>query len=223
MEERKMKSNIVLNNGSVALKMNSRAMFSQGGIEIKYDDNPINVTMMKIGFVYLLIDCSDSMAGSKLEQAKAGALDFAKNALAKRYVTGLVKFGSFATHICEPVGNIEILKKHLELMDAEGSTNLTDAIILTAEKLQNKPGLRVMVIVTDGQPDDQNSALAAAKQAKKQGIDIITIGTDDADESFLKKLASQTDLNVMVVSNQLAQGIISTTNMLPKHQKGGSP
>lgn len=218
-----MKKNIISNNGGIALETNGQKMISRGGIEIKYDDKPVNIRMMKIGFVYLVVDCSGSMAGSKLEQAKKGALNFAKSALAKEYVTGLVKFGSIAAHICEPVGNTEILKKHLESMGIEGTTNMTDAIILTTEKLRNRMGLRVMVIVTDGQPDDANSALVTAEQAKRQGIDIITIGTDDADEAFLKKIASRTDLNVMVSSNQLAQGIASTINMLPQHKKGGSP
>ncbi len=216
-----MKTDILLNNGGIALETNGQVSISQRGIEIKCDDKPINVRMIKIGFVYLLIDCSGSMAGSKLEQAKTGALDFAKNALTKEYVTGLVKFGSVATHICEPIENTEILKKHLESISIEGSTNMTDAIILTIEKLRNRMGLRVMVIVTDGRPDDADSALAVAKQAKKQRIEIITIGTDDANEAFLKKIASRADLNVMVSSNQLAHGIVSTINMLPKHQRGG--
>ena len=48
------------------------------------------------GFVYLAIDCSASMAGQKLLQAREGALDFAEDAQIKGYSVGLVQFESSA-------------------------------------------------------------------------------------------------------------------------------
>jgi uncharacterized protein YegL len=78
-----------------------------------------------------------------------------------------------------------------------------------------------MVIVTDGMPDNAQATLEEAQEAKNNRIDIITIGTDDANEEFLKKLASRTELNVMVASDQLEQGIASTVKMLPLYGKEG--
>ena len=43
--------------------------------------------------VYLLIDCSGSMAeGNKIEQAKKGAIGFAEEAQRKEYAVGLIQF-----------------------------------------------------------------------------------------------------------------------------------
>lgn len=210
-----MKKNIVANDGIRIVKSDKRVAISQGGIKIQREKKPITGELTKIGFVYLVVDCSGSMSGQKLEQAKKGALNFAKDAFTKNYSTGLVQFESTATHLCDPQRDIEALRRCLRTIEAGGTTNMADAVRLTTEKLKDKAGFRVMVVVTDGMPDDKEAALRAAKQAKDNRIDIITIGTDDADEEFLKKLASRTELNIMVPRNQLEQGITSTVKMLP--------
>jgi Mg-chelatase subunit ChlD len=216
-----MVKNIEVNNGIKIIKSNKRAVISQGGIMIQREGRPIQGELAKVGFVYLVVDCSVSMDGEKLNQAKKGAFNFAKDALAKEYYTGLVRFESVAAHLCEPMRDIETLHRYLQKMEVGGSTNMAEAIRLTTEKLKDKAGFRVMVIVTDGMPDNSQLALEEAQEAKNNRIDIITIGTDDADEEFLKKLASRTDLNVMVASNQLERGIASAVKMLPQYGKKG--
>ncbi len=89
------------------------------------------------------------------------------------------------------------------------------AIELATVKFKGKPGPLAMVVVTDGMPDHEGAALGAARDAKKLGVDIITVGTDDADRSFLQKLASRDDLVVVVRREALGKGITSTADMLP--------
>ena len=72
-----------------------------------------------------------------------------------------------------------------------------------------------MVVVTDGLPNDREAALSSAQRAKSSGVDIITIGTDDADRDLLSKLATKTELSVMVSRHDLGRGIASTAKMLP--------
>jgi uncharacterized protein YegL len=72
-----------------------------------------------------------------------------------------------------------------------------------------------MVIATDGQPDNVHEAHNAAAKAKADKIDIITIGTDDADRSFLEKLASRTDLGIKVSVQQFQASISAASNLLP--------
>lgn len=167
-------------------------------------------------YAYLVIDCSTSMEGIKLAEAKKGAMEFAKDALHKGYSLGLIQFASVAKHICETEANITAIRSHIEMLIAGGSTNMTDGIRLAIDKLSIRKGLNAMVIVTDGQPDNPNSALDIASEAKERGIDIIAIGTDDADKVFLNKLASRVDLAVKVSRDQLGQGIASAAKMLPK-------
>ena len=88
------------------------------------------------------------------------------------------------------------------------------AIELATTQLRGEPGPLAMVVITDGMPDHQGAALGAARDAKKLGIDIITVGTQDADRGFLSRLASRSDLVVTVSDEQLGSGIASTARML---------
>lgn len=177
---------------------------------------------------YLVIDCSDSMAGNKLTQAKQGAIDFARNAQRKGYMVGIIEFSTSATNICEPQREVEALQHSMGSISVGGTTNMAAGIKLATEKLRGRTGLRAMVIVTDGMPDSAEDAIRAADHAKGDGgmvraaqqipgsgLEIITIGTDDADQEFLARIASKTELVVMVSSHQLGQGIASAARMLP--------
>ena len=167
------------------------------------------------GCVYLLIDCSGSMAaGEKLEMAKSGASRFASDAMAKRYLIGLISFESEAAHLSAAAQDLSNFYRQVESMATGGSTNMTDAILLATNNLTDKSGLRVMVIATDGYPDNPESALAAAEAAKKQDIEIITIGTDDADRTFLKKLASSAFLGIKVPSSKFGKAIAVSAKLL---------
>ena len=207
---------VVSGNGIRITHEDRRIAISQGGVRIRHEDKPVSAEAAVTGFVYLLVDCSSSMSGDKINQAKRGALSFAKDALAKGYQTGLIGFESSATHLCDPRPDISILERRLQEIDLGGSTNMTGALLLATEKLSDKTGFRVIVIATDGMPDNRGSALQAAQQAKKNSIDIIAIGTDDADQTFLKKLASRLGLGIKVNSNFFAKAIADVSKLLPE-------
>lgn len=189
---------------------------SEGKLVLKGPDGSVkDIPRPRSAFTYLVIDCSSSMSGNKLAQAKKGAIEFTNDALKKGYSIGLIQFASEAELLCEPKPEISTLRFYVEKLVASGSTNMTAAIQLAMESLNIKNGLRAMVVVTDGIPDDPKAALDASQQAKERGIDIIAIGTDDANKDFLIKLASRTELAVKVSSNQLGQSIASVAKMLP--------
>lgn len=194
-----------------------RVAVSQGGVEIRCEGKPVGMAAMT-GYVYLVVDCSISMEGEKLNQAKKGALHFAKDALVQGYLTGLIQFHSFATHLCEPQREMSVLEQRLREIEAGGETHMAKAIHLAYERLKDKVEARVMVIVTDGEPNgpgDPEASLKAGEKAKKDGIEIITIGTDNADGEFLRKLASRTELGIKVSRAQLERSIASSAKMLP--------
>ena len=198
------------------VSQDKRVALTGGGIEIRREGKPVENTVLRGGSVYLVVDCSDSMAGQKIDQARSGALNFAGEALMKRYAVGLISFSSAATHICEPREEASLVGRHLPSLKPGGSTNMAGGIELATARLKGQPDPLAMVVITDGMPDDHGAALSAARNAKKSGIDIITVGTDDADRSFLQKLASRSDLVVVVTRDQLGKGITSAAKMLPE-------
>ncbi len=196
-----------------------RVASTGGGITIRREGKPLERTALRGGSVYLVIDCSSSMAGQKIAQAKEGALNFAQEALTRRYAIGLISFSSIATHICEPREEVSHVQRHLPGLEPDGSTNMARAVELATVKLEGKPGPLAMVVITDGMPDHEGAALGAARDAKRLGIDIITVGTDDADRNFLQKLASRDDLVVVVTPEALGKSITSAAEMLPEGRR----
>ena len=189
---------------------------SIGKTTIKPQGSPIHIRFKgHAAKVYLVVDTSGSMANDKLEQAKKGVLDFAVNAFRKGYDVGLISFNSAAEHIVEPTDDIEVLRNCARQMNATGSTNMSGAIAMAHNYLGGGPDTRVIVVATDGLPDSPQDALGEAAKAKESGIDIITIGTDDADQEFLKKIASRSELGKKVTRELFSQGISSASGLLP--------
>ena len=167
--------------------------------------------------VYLVIDCSGSMAGDKLVRAKNGAIDFAETAFNDGYAVCLVSFSDDVSHLCSPISKIHDLSAAVSRLQVQGGTNLTPAIEEVIARFEGKSDtLRAMVIVTDGLTSNPQDALRAADRAKQLGISILTIGTDDADIDFLSKLASDTSLATKVSSDVLEETISSAAKMLPQ-------
>jgi molecular chaperone DnaK len=189
--------------------------FTNEGIKINASEKPLAANFVALwGNIFILLDCSGSMKGIKLEQAKQGILNFARDAFKKEYRVGLIKFSDNAELLCEPTNDINLLQSNLPGLRAEGWTNLTAAIKIAHTKLKDFTGIKVMVIATDGMPDSVEGSLNEAKKAKADGIEIIAIGTDDAEKEYLKKLASRTELSTKVTSNLLAQTISAASLLL---------
>ena len=193
-----------------------RVTVSKQGLEIRRTGKPVSSIGTGSGCAYLVIDCSWSMEGAELAEAKRGTVDFARDALSKGYSVGLIRFASSASHVCEPQRDVESLRRHLEEMEAGGTTDMAEGIRLAASRLRNSARPRVAVVATDGMPDSREDTLAAAHEAKEAGVDIITIGTELADREFLRKIASRADLAVSVAKGQLGRGIASSAKMLPE-------
>ncbi len=200
----------------------TRVSVSKGNIEIRHEGKPVLGTSLT-GYVYLLVDRSASMEGDKLRQAKKGTLNFAREALGKGYFTGLIQFDSNAKLLCEPYKDLSAIQNAVAKMDIGDTTHMAKAINLAYNLLKDIQGTRVMVVVTDGMPNgtgDPLSSLKAGEEAKKNGIDIIAIGTDGADQEFLRRLASRTELGRKVQSRSLEKAITDSARMLPSGKKG---
>ena len=189
---------------------------SEGKLVLKSPDGMVeDIARPRNASAYLLVDCSSSMEGTKLAQAQEGSMEFAKGAVTKGYSVGLIQFASEAKLLQEPTRGISALYPHVEKLMANGSTNMTDGIKMAIERLGTIDGLRAIVVVTDGMPDDPKTTLNTVQQAKERGIDVIAIGTDDADRDFLNKLASRADLAAKVSRDKLGQSIASAAKLLP--------
>jgi Mg-chelatase subunit ChlD len=160
----------------------------------------------------LLIDTSGSMAGGKIEQARNGAMDFAHSAIARGYATAAAIFAERAAMVCDPTVDAAHFTRKIARLDVGlvgGTTDLAAGLIL-ANKF---PELAVVVIVTDG-ATPQEPALRVATVLKDKGVEIICIGTDDADKAFLRRLATRSNLATHVLSQDLRSAISDASHLL---------
>lgn len=164
---------------------------------------------------YLLIDTSGSMFGEKIDQVKKGALDFAKTALKKGYLVGLVKFDSYAALLCEPTASFSLILAKTGELEADGGTNLAPALTIVSQKLTGCRSRQVIVVATDGGPGDPVGCLQIAEKMKKDGVEILAISTTDANRDFLSKLVSRNGLNLQVEGNEFRKGMDAIARKLP--------
>lgn len=164
--------------------------------------------------VYLLIDCSISMRDFKLEQAKSGAIQYAENACKKGYAVGVISFSGQARLVCKPVKNSMELKKAINNLAIESSTNLTWGLHFAKENFQAPVAGGTIVVVTDGMPDNVQTAVETANQLKRMRIKIFCIGTDDADQDFLEQISSKKKMAIHVEKENFASAIVAAAKQL---------
>lgn len=189
---------------------------SDGTLVLKSGDESRPFSVANPGTAYLLIDCSGSMAGErKLSDALDGALDFACDAINKCYRVGLATFATDVVNRVSPTSDLQMIRAGVTDLVPSGRTNMTSAIRMATDRLAETPGPRAIVLVTDGVPDDRETAIKAAGEASRCDIDLIAIGTADADERFLAAIASASELAVRVRPEKLGGAVAAAAKLLP--------
>jgi Mg-chelatase subunit ChlD len=190
----------------------------EGQLCLKSSDQNCSAETPLIKNVLLLIDTSGSMAGDKFSQATSGAVDFSRSATKGGYATGLAVFADRAAMVCDPTVQNAIFEQKVAAIHVGivgGATNLASGLELAAKFRV----LSAVVVVTDGQPNSPNDALQSAAVLKEKGVEILCIGTDDADKAFLDRLATRKDLAIHVGAQNIRASIGQASQLLLKGAK----
>lgn len=155
--------------------------------------------------IMLLIDVSSSMMGEPLVEAQTAAREFLDRCDFTRMEVGLVSFSTDVHLQSPPTGNARRVGAAIHRLEAEGSTNLTDALEMARGQLVADDWRRYVVLLTDGYPDAPESAIEQADAAKEQGIRIVAIGIGAADREYLNRLASSEAASIFVQGGELVQ------------------
>jgi molecular chaperone DnaK (HSP70) len=147
--------------------------------------------------VALVIDISLSMSGDKLGEAKsacAGFVDVLEEAGAGDRIV-LVPFGGIAT-VAAPLGSsADAVRRATRGLAVSGSTNMADGLRVAWDALGRGDGeRRVLVVLTDGSPDDAKDALSVRDGIVRGDGEIIARGVQGADDAFLRQLDSGSEL-----------------------------
>jgi Ca-activated chloride channel homolog len=136
--------------------------------------------------IVVAVDTSKSMlttdiAPNRLERAKLAALELMQDAQADRL--GLIAFAGDAFLECPLTIDNTAFQQSVQALDVnsipQGGTALASAISTTLTAFKEKDHHRVLVLLTDGEDNDEG-ALEAAQNAAKDGLKIFTIGIGTA-------------------------------------------
>ncbi len=131
----------------------------------------------------LVLDTSGSMAGEKIEQAKA-ALRYCLQRLGERDRFGLVTFSS-EVRLFRPtlvgITEREDALWHVDKLEATGGTNINEALLAAHKLLRDTPTARGMIIfLTDGIPStgvqDEGQIRRNLQQANSNGVRLFPFG-----------------------------------------------
>lgn len=173
------------------------------------------------GRTYLLLDLSASMGDEgKLTQLREGALRFFAKAWKLGYEIGAIGFSGRAEVLQAATRDFHRFHRSLGKVRAQGGTAMARAIRTATRKLRRVRGDRAILIITDGMPDDPEATLDAAREARAQGITLIAVGTDGADEAFLATLTGLAELARRYERDAFGAGVEGAVAGLPQSVDG---
>ncbi|MDJ0742166.1 MAG: VWA domain-containing protein [Xenococcaceae cyanobacterium MO_167.B27] len=155
--------------------------------------------------VVLLIDCSGSMDGGKLQEVKSAATSFVQRQDLKQSQFAVIGFGSnvrLGTSLTSDLPGIESAIANLQ---DGGGTNMASGLQAATTQLQSTNLTRNILLFTDGQPNSETDTLTTAQFSKNQDINLIAVATGDADTNFLTQLTGDSSLVFYASSGQFEQ------------------
>lgn len=152
--------------------------------------------------VIVTLDTSGSTSGAPIRLAKEAVADFAMTVTDRDVAVGLVTFADTATLAVAPTTDPDAIIQAVDEVTAEGGTALYDAMVLSAEQLQDLSGQRSIVVFSDGADLDSTVDLATALRAVTTvGAQVSAVGlqTETFDPVPLEILAEATGGEVLEV------------------------
>lgn len=140
--------------------------------------------------VALVMDCSGSMYGTNIREARKAAKAFVARTLRTNRAIAVIAFpGGVKT---DPTEDREQIERAIDTLSPIGSTPMHEGLAHAREVLKGKAGIqRVYMIMTDGHPDDPEATLAEAIRIKRMGGRVIAIGVGrEVQQEFLRSLVS---------------------------------
>lgn len=144
--------------------------------------------------VLLIVDRSGSMAGERIRIARDAAMDFVAEADLGVSRVGIVSFNDSAA-VDAPLTSDEVaLRRAIDKLTAFGGTRIDVALATANAELarSGRPGAApVFILLSDG-GSDPAAALREADLAKREGVEIFTIGIE-GNSALLSAIASGAD------------------------------
>ena len=162
----------------------------QPNTELLLSARPLNIS--------LVVDCSTSMQGVRLDTVKLTAIDILRQ-LHPNDIFSLVKFNDWAELLITP-GNLNDIKSaemKVQLLQAAGGTEIYKGLEMgfaQVEQFRSKQSVNHIILITDGRTyGDETNCEVLADQCSALGIGISVLGIGSQwNDKFLDHITSKT-------------------------------
>jgi molecular chaperone DnaK len=165
--------------------------------------------------VYLVIDCSGSMDGTPLQQAKQAAHGFVEHLDLSHCAVGLIAFHDATTVLLAACANAKKIRSAINGLSIGGGTS-ANPFEEVRKRLSGVEGARFAVVLTDGQWAGQGAAVRTAKACHVLEIGVVAIGFGSADEHFLKQIASTDEAGLLTDLSRLEETFATVAQVLTR-------
>ena len=147
--------------------------------------------------IYLVVDTSGSMAGSKLDGVKQALASFVDQVQGNRYQVGLIEFNDDVREV-KALAPFDArvqssLRAEIRALKPGGGTALYDAVAVTIgqlERLGDPKRINVIVAMTDGRSQGDIQVLESRIRSANLPVIIFTVAYgDDVDLGVLRRIA----------------------------------
>jgi len=164
--------------------------------------------------ICLVLDASGSMQNGKLAQVQAAAKNFVQRQDLSRHRVALVQFASDAKLAAPITSDLAQIEHAIDQIHAQGSTAMHLGLQVAQEALLAAASPRHILLFTDGMASWPTLALSAARRSRHRGIQIVAIGTGDADRGFLAQLTGDTGLVLWAASGQFEEAFKAAERLI---------
>ncbi len=145
------------------------------------------------------IDKNDNMVVpddyvSPIENAKKSIKHFTSSFDTRK---DFISITSFGTNVDKPLAltqNENLINNTVEKLNADGKTALYDGMIEGVKQLKNAEGIKVLVVLTDGEDNTSTSKYTdVIEMAAKEKIPVYIVGLGDVNKSTLNEISEATN------------------------------
>lgn len=173
----------------------------------------------------LVMDLSGSMSGRPLRESIKAAHSLVEKLDMEHSTVGVIGFATQTQAVGNPKNDLQSVKKDIDELEyvsyQVGSGTSANPFKLCHKMLTGKEGRKFIVVLTDGEWFRQSNAIEWSKKCATQGIEIIAIGFGDANEQFLKKIATSDENALLTNLNQIINSFSKIGQVLASPKSEG--
>jgi len=188
-------------------------------------ESPRNRRGADVGHVSVIIavDCSGSMSGTPMREAKKAAKAFLEKIDLSHFSVGIMAVADRTKMLVDLSQNAVEIEKGIDSLSrcySVGGGNDGQPFTDAKNRLNSLEGAKFLIVLADGQWSHENYAISEAKQCHAASIGVIAIGFGHANKNFLQQVASCDENALFTDLSKLGESFSTIAQVLTQSSGG---